>query len=50
MVRKSFEHRQEAFKPELADLTEEQANAWQRKRVRDQYDWIYTYDATRVAV
>ena len=50
VVQKSFEHRKEAFKPELADLNEQQANEWQQKRVRDQYDWLYTYDATRVAV
>jgi salicylate hydroxylase len=53
VVRKSHENRRSAFSPALADTNAvgvEVAREWQQERVRERMEWLYTYDATQVAV
>jgi salicylate hydroxylase len=53
VVRKSHENRSQAFHPALADAGADigvLATEWQQKLARDRLDWVYTYDATAIAV
>ena len=53
VVRKSHENRRSAFSPALADpkaVGIEVAREWQQERVRERMEWLYSYDATAVAV
>jgi salicylate hydroxylase len=53
VVRKSLETRRQAFKHALADrdtIALSVAQEWQQERVRERMEWLYTYDATKVAV
>ena len=53
VVRKSHENRRSAFSPALADpgaVAVEVARDWQQERVRERMEWLYAYDATKVAV
>jgi len=53
VVRKSHENRAQAFHPALADNDADvgsMAEEWQQKLARDRLDWVYTYDATAVAI
>jgi salicylate hydroxylase len=53
VVRKSHENRRSAFSPALADenaVAIEVAREWQQERARERMDWLYTYDATTVAI
>ena len=53
VVRKAHENRASAFEPKLADenaLAESITAEWQNKRVRERMDWLYTYDATAIAI
>jgi salicylate hydroxylase len=53
VVRKSHENRAQAFHPSLANADADVgsfAEEWQQKLARDRLDWVYTYDATAIAV
>jgi salicylate hydroxylase len=53
VVRKSHENRRSAFSPALSDenaVAIEVAREWQQERARERMDWLYTYDATAVAI
>jgi salicylate hydroxylase len=53
VVRKSHENRRHVFSPALADagaLAIEVARYWQQEHVKERLDWLYTYDATAIAV
>jgi salicylate hydroxylase len=53
VVRKSHENRRHVFSPALADpgaLATEVARYWQQEHVKERLDWLYTYDATAIAV
>jgi len=53
VVRKSHENRKQAFSPALADENEVAASVardWQRLRVAERLDWLYTYDATALTI
>ena len=53
VVRKAHENRRQIFSPELADesaVAVSVARDWQQVRLRERMDWLYTYDATAVAI
>ena len=53
VVRKAHENRASAFEPRLADenaVAESVTAEWQQVRVRERLDWLYSYDATAIAV
>lgn len=53
VVEKAAENRFHAFRHKLADrdtVALSVAQEWQQERVRERMDWLYTYDATAVAV
>ena len=53
VVRKAHENRRSAFSPALADpnaVAVEVAREWQQERVRERMEWLYAYDATRIAI
>jgi salicylate hydroxylase len=53
VVRKAHENRAQVFSPELADegaVAISVARDWQRVRLSERMDWLYTYDATAVAI
>jgi salicylate hydroxylase len=52
VVRKAHENRASAFEPKLADesaIAESVTAEWQM-RARERLDWLYSYDATAIAV
>jgi salicylate hydroxylase len=53
VVRKAHDNRRSAFSPALGDpgaVAVEVAREWQQERVRERMEWLYAYDATKVAV
>lgn len=53
VVRKSHANRRQAFNPALADQDETViavAEEWQQTLARERLDWLYTYDATAIAI
>jgi salicylate hydroxylase len=53
VVRKSHANRRQAFNPALADQDEavvSVAEEWQQTLARERLDWLYTYDATAIAI
>ena len=53
VVKKAHENRVMAFEPRLAEenaVAEAIALDWQQIRVKERLDWIYSYDATAVAI
>jgi salicylate hydroxylase len=53
VVRKAAENRRSAFRHKLADndtIAMSVAQEWQQERLRERMEWLYTYDATAVAV
>jgi salicylate hydroxylase len=53
VVRKSHENRRSAFSPALGDKStaaSEVAREWLQERLRERLDWLYSYDATAVAI
>jgi salicylate hydroxylase len=53
VVRKAHENRASAFAPKLADesaIAESVTAEWQQMRARERLDWLYSYDATAIAV
>jgi salicylate hydroxylase len=53
VVRKAHENRRSVFSPALADpgaVGVEVAREWQQERVRERMEWLYAYDATKIAV
>lgn len=53
VVRKAHENRASAFEPKLADenaVAQSVTAEWLQVRVRERLDWLYSYDATAIAV
>jgi salicylate hydroxylase len=53
VVRMSHENRRSAFSPALGDKStaaSEVAREWLQERLRERLDWLYSYDATAVAI
>jgi salicylate hydroxylase len=53
VVRKAHENRRSVFSRALGDpaaVAVEVAREWQQERVRERMEWLYAYDATKVAV
>jgi salicylate hydroxylase len=53
VVRKASENKKSAFEPRLADkdlIAVEVAREWQQVRLRERMDWLYSYDATAIAI
>ena len=53
VVRKASENKASAFAPSLADkdlIADEVAREWQQVRLRERMDWLYSYDATAIAI
>jgi salicylate hydroxylase len=53
VVRKAAENRTSVFRHKLADndaIAKSVAQEWQQERLRERMEWLYTYDATAVAV
>jgi salicylate hydroxylase len=53
VVRKAAENRTSVFRHALADrdtIALSVAQEWQQERVRERMEWLYAYDATKVAV
>jgi salicylate hydroxylase len=53
VVLKSHENRKQAFNPALANQDEavvSVAEEWQQSLARERLDWVYTYDATAIAI
>ncbi len=53
VVRKAHENRASAFEPKLADenaVAESITSEWQKVRVKERLDWLYSYDATAIAI
>jgi salicylate hydroxylase len=53
VVRKASENKKSAFEPRLADkelVAVEVAREWQQVRLRERMDWLYSYDATAIAI
>jgi len=53
VVRKAAENRTSVFRHKLADrdtIALSVAQEWQQERVRERMEWLYAYDATKVAV
>jgi salicylate hydroxylase len=53
VVRKASENKNSAFEPRLADkdlVAVEVAREWQQVRLRERMDWLYSYDATAIAI
>jgi salicylate hydroxylase len=53
VVRKASENKASAFEPRLADkdlIAVEVAREWQQVRLRERMDWLYSYDATAIAI
>jgi salicylate hydroxylase len=53
VVRKSHENRKQIFSPALANeggVATAVTQQWQRERVAERLDWLYTYDATAVSI
>ena len=53
VVRKASENKKSAFEPRLANkelVAVEVAREWQQVRLRERMDWLYSYDATAIAI
>jgi salicylate hydroxylase len=53
VVRKASENKNSAFAPNLLHkdrIAEEVAREWQQVRLRERMDWLYSYDATSIAI
>jgi salicylate hydroxylase len=53
VVRKATENKKSAFAPDLANkdlVAVEVAREWQQVRLRERMDWLYSYDATAIAI
>jgi len=53
VVRKAHENRASAFEPKLADenaVAMSVTAEWQQVRMRERLDWLYSYDATAIAI
>lgn len=53
VVRKAHENRASAFEPKLAEenaVAETITAEWQKVRVKERLDWLYSYDSTAIAI